>query len=420
MNEQERLLRDWLTGRDPGAAPARLRTAVAQVPQLQRTPIMNTLDELKARFRWVSPATRLVVLAGVLLALALTIIAGALLHPTPPFPPPGLIAYAGYGIHVTAADGSSDRALTQGGHEKAPRWSPDGRSILFIRFVPLPEGEMTPECGEQTSIVVHDLDLGTERVLATEPIVISAEWSPRGDKIAFFGYGGGVGQMGSCELAGSGVIDVASGRVSTSDAGIGAYAMSWSGDSLAFSYPDHLGLVAASALNAHAAIESILTFEAAHGATLSPATPYATLWAVPDEQLDVSKPVEIVDLSDGSRIDLGPGIGGWWSPDGSAVAFVRPGRPDDVPGRVREEIAVTVGAERRLRKIGEFIVPGDSVMQPRRLGPMYWTTDGRAIYWLDDTGGHVVDVATGRTADLPLNFHVSDDLQWQPVPTPQG
>jgi hypothetical protein len=51
-----------------------------------------------------------------------------------------------------------------------------------------------------------------------------------------------------------------------------------------------------------------------------------------------------------------------------------------------------------------------------RLPLVHWTIDGRAIYWLDAGGAHVVDVATSRSIDLTQTLAGASDLRWQPTP----
>jgi dipeptidyl aminopeptidase/acylaminoacyl peptidase len=400
---EERSVRAWLEGRDPGTVPDRLRAAAVQVPYAGG---QGTVAELRLRLSRVSPTARVMAVAAALAAAALLVAAGALLLRSP-FTPRGLIAYSTSGaiggIRVISADGSGARSLTLGDHDKSPRWSPDGRSLLFIRFI---DGPPDSACTEQTSIVIHDLELGTERVLATVPIVVKAEWSSSGRQIAFLGLGH------DCELAGSGLIDVASGRVTTSDAGIGALWFFWTGDALTFSYPDHLGRVDAAALDGQASEERLFAFSDGQQANPSPDGRYVALSSKPDAQRAWS--LEIVDLADGRRVDLGPGFFGWWSPDGASVAFVQPGAPDAVLGRSRDRLVVTVGAERRLRTLGDVVVAGRSPLEPIGGIPnLAWTSDGQAIYWRDTTGAHAVEVSTGQSIDLPRVLIVSDDLQWQ-------
>jgi WD40-like Beta Propeller Repeat len=74
--------------------------------------------------------------------------------------------------------------LREGVSDVSPAWSPDGTALAFSRFAAR---------GEQylSSIVVHDLARGTERVLVTKRLlprfsfVATPEWSPDGTTIAF-------------------------------------------------------------------------------------------------------------------------------------------------------------------------------------------------------------------------------------------
>jgi dipeptidyl aminopeptidase/acylaminoacyl peptidase len=407
--EQERVLRTWLDTRDPGDAPGRLRAAVRDVTSAERPPMFPALEAIRVRFRWASTPVRLGVLAVLLLAIAVAIAAAALLLRTP-FRPQGLIAYSASnmigGIRVVSADGSGDRYLTLGYHDKSPRWSPDGTSLLFIRFVAGPPGSV---CDEQTSIVIHDLGSGTDRVLATVPIVVKAEWSPSGRQIAFLGLG-----SHECELSGSGLIDVTSGQVTTSDAGTGAGWFFWTGDAVTFLYSDHLGRVRAAAFSEHASEEDLFAFEDGDQAIPNPGGRYVALSNKPNPQRTWG--LQIVDLLDGARVDLGPGFIGWWSPDGASVAFVQPGVPDTVSGRARDRLVVTVGADRRLRTLADVVVTGSPLDPVLGIPNLAWTSDGRAIYWRDSIGSHAVDVATGQPIDLPGVLISADDLQWQPAP----
>jgi hypothetical protein len=408
--EQERVLRNWLDDRDPGAAPDRLRGVARQASFEQRPLRWPRFQQGSAWCGSTQTAARVAALALVVLALLVAIAIAALLRPPRQFPPPGLIAYTtAYGtggIRVIAADGTGNQALTPSDHDKSPRWSPDGRSLLYIRFVDAAPGS---ECAEETSIVVHDLEDGTERILATEPVVVAAEWSPSGSQIVFGGLGG------PCELSGSGVIDVVSGRVTASDTGAGAFPI-WTGDAITLLYPGHLGRVAVSEIGGNPPVETVLTFDGTHLANPSPDGRYAALSGLPD---DLSVPLEIVDLTDGSRMNLGPGSGGWWSPDGEVVAFVQPGMPDVEPGQSRDRLVVTVGTDRALRPIADVVIPGGSPTAPVGGAPkLHWTPDGRALYWQDANGAHVADVESGRSADLPraLFLSFSFDMEWQPVP----
>jgi dipeptidyl aminopeptidase/acylaminoacyl peptidase len=347
---------------------------------------------------------RLGLLAILLLTLAVAVAAAALLLRTP-FSPRGLIAYTtgsgNSGIHLIAADGTGDRPLTDHAGEIWPRWSADGRKLLFIRSVAATPGS---GCDTGTEVVIHDLETGQERGFPTEPLAWEAEWSPSGGQVGYF-----VG--GECGHSGFGLIDVASGRVTTSDA-TGAVGFFWTGDALTFVYPDHLGTLAMAALDGPASPETVLTLDAEHVAFPSPAGRYAAV----ARKDGLAGPVEVVDLGDGSRIDLGPGGIGFWSPDGSALAFVQPGVPDVAAGQSRDRLVVTVGLERRVRSVTEVVAWGASPTQPApgTIQLLYWTADGRAIYWRDAIGAHAVDVATGQRRDLPQVLAPADDFRWQP------
>ena len=112
-------------------------------------------------------------------------------------------------------------------------------------------------------------------------------------------------------------------------------------------------------------------------------------------------------------------MGAAWAPDDTAIAFMQP--IDQAPPSkgaplpaLRARLAIaTVGAW-QVRVVDEVVV---------EIGPteyaaptLRWTPDGRAMYWKDANGGHVVDVASGHLSELPLALDGATDLQWQPVP----
>jgi len=404
--EQERVLRAWLDARDPGEAPRRLRAAVREVPSAERQPIFLALEDVRARFRWASTPLRMGALAILLLALAIGIAAAAALLLRTPFTPRGLIAYmsggGNEGIRVIEADGTGDRALTGHQGEQFPRWSPDGSELLLIRSVAPGLGS---GCDTGTEIVVRDLETGTEQVFPTAPLAWEAEWSPSAEQIGYF-------VSGACGPSGFGLIDVATGQVATSDAA-GAAGFFWTRDTVTFFYPDHLGTVAIAALGGKTSPETVLTFDAEHVAVPSPPGRFAAV----ARKDGIAGPLEVVDLVNGSRMDLGPGGVGSWSPDGSALAFVQPGLADTAAGRSVDRLVVTVGIERRLRSLTDVVAWGTEPTQPAlsSIQLLYWTPDGRAIYWRDATGAHAVDVATGQRSDLPKVLAVADDYRWQPV-----
>ncbi|MFN2468171.1 MAG: DPP IV N-terminal domain-containing protein [Gaiellaceae bacterium] len=78
-------------------------------------------------------------------------------------------------LFLIGADGSEDRPLTRGrGSEQAPSWSPDSRSIVFVR-----DGDL----------FVVDVQTGVERrLLRTRGDDGAPAWSPDGARIAFSGF----------------------------------------------------------------------------------------------------------------------------------------------------------------------------------------------------------------------------------------
>jgi TolB protein len=84
-----------------------------------------------------------------------------------------------FSIYVTARDGSGVRRLTtpRDASDYAPAFSPDGRSIAFVRFA-------ADESGAAGLYVVA-LDGGGERAVLADDRVFDAAWSPDGSTIAY-------------------------------------------------------------------------------------------------------------------------------------------------------------------------------------------------------------------------------------------
>ena len=389
--EQERLIRSWLDARDPGDAPARLRAAAADVPYRSRRSIFPAFDAAMARILPTWAVARPVLLLIVGLSLAAAIVGAALVLRSQPLPPRGLIAYTAplgpagaTGIRLVAADGSGGRQITAAVSnifEHAPRWSADGRTLLFARTTDL---DPLAACGGVGSIVLYDMATGTERVVASglRPLQ-QVEWSPSGDRVAFVHPPAGCGIP--AEL---GVVDLASGRISTSplqESGI-AWKLRWVA-----------GVPSASAVDLFTGDVPSQDgrFKADCGG----------LRRDPTHRLQVS------DRQTGTDVDLGPGLAGAWSPDDTALAFIQPASPvayGDLAFQDRLAIAV-VGT-------WEVRILSDIETTQLAVPTLRWTADGAAIYWIDSRGGHVVDVASGHAADLPAKVNGSADLQWQPVP----
>jgi len=409
--QQELRLRSWLESRDPGAASATLRSAVALVPAATRPSTMPALDGAIERFfgrgTWVKPVLLLVLLSAIVLA----VIGAALLQPWRPFPPRGLIAYqAGplgpigtSGIRLVAADGTGQRTVTpleDNVYDVSPHWSHDGRTLLIARNSDL---SATNFCAAVGSIVAYDVASGADRVLATGLRGIRhVEWSPSGNHVAFLSP-----QPGCGDAMDLGLVDAASGEVTTSAVeSLGAstlenrWLVQWSGE-------------AAKAIPAErlAGLPPDMTF------SLQLPSPDGTAVASYTAH-QPSGPVRfVVTDSDGSvLVDLGSGSAPVWAPDSSALAFIQAdqSRATTADGLSQRRLVVASRDGWTARIVATYMVN-------ERIGlsmPL-WTADGGAIEWADSNGAHVVDVITGRTADLPAvldRLGAPDELDWQPTP----
>jgi hypothetical protein len=220
--DQERIVRRWLESRDPGDPPERLRAAIADVPRAERAARFPFLAGPSTRLPWLHVAIRpalvvLVLLVALLVALLAAMAAGYLIL-RPPFPPRGLVAYVApiaasgsTGITLAAADGTMFRQVSPiqaNLYDHSPRWSRDGRTLLFARTTSL---DPLASCGGVGSVVMYDVATATERVVATHlrPMNV-VEWSPGGDRAAYVYPPPGCGA--EVEL---GVVDLRTGAVTT-------------------------------------------------------------------------------------------------------------------------------------------------------------------------------------------------------------
>jgi WD40 repeat protein len=411
--EHQPLLRSWLAARDPGDAPSRLRASIARVPYETRTPAFPAIDaaitRAFGRSAWVRPLLVLVVL----LALVVAAVGAALLQPWRPFPPRGLIAFTGplgptgtSGIRLVAADGTGERVVTPlqpNLFDHSPRWSADGRTLLFARTTNL---DPSSACGGVGSVVLYDVASGTERIVATglRPMA-GIDWSPRGDRAAFVYPPPGCGA--EVEL---GVVDLQTGQVTTGvvlpqqseadPAGGIKWHVLWTGDD-ATAVPD------STVTSTNGRDFTTTTTVPSHDGRAQASSAATSPGLVPG--------LRVNDATTGASVDLGPGGVPSWSPDDTALAFMQPGGPagPSAVEFVRDHLVIVSVGTWKTRVLADVLVPDGPPLD--LLPRVAWTSDATAVYWTDQDGFHVIDVVTGRSAILAEIPGYCPDLDWQPV-----
>ena len=406
-SEQERLLRGWLDARDPGETPARLRAAVQEVPYTVPTATFPGVEAALGRFLVLPRQVRAVLILVILAAIVSAVVGAALLRPWEPFPPLGLIAYTGAlghatgstGIRLAAADGQGERAVTDVAEnvlEHSPRWSADGRTLLFARVSNLDPG--LSFCAGVGSIVLYDIATSSERVVATDlgPIQ-SVAWSPDEAQVAF------AQPTPACnDTAHLGVLDLASGSITDSE-------LDWGGDELGqLVWVDGVP----SAVHLGKSLEDVRSSE---GSLEEVPSTDGRFVAASTRQRDLRHRLVVLDRRASTQVDLGSAGAASWSPGNAAIAFIQLSASQSEFGvEFRDHLAIADVATWQVRTLGDTIVP--DIPGANVLPSLHWSNDGRSIYWMDAKGGHVIDVASHRVADLPAAMNGCDDLQWQPVP----
>lgn len=397
----DRTVQAWLASRDPGGAPSRLRIAVDMIPQSHSRSVVAALRTATLRSLGFSPTVRGVALLLLLLAAAAVVVGAATLRPWAPWPPPGLIAFkapsaavGSTGIRLATADGRTSVMVSSTAPnvlDLSPRWSADGKTLAFGRTTDL--GAFST-CVGRGSIVLYDVASATERVVATglRPVG-GVEWSPSGDRIGFLNPEPGCGAATDI-----GTVDLATGSVSiervTEFAG-GQWRISWVGDDLR-------------AIASTDGEEPVADATSPDGAYIARATPFR----------DPAARVRIEAAGGGLVADLGPGGGPAWSADGKRLAFIAfPTLPSGAVS-ILNRLAIVDVATWHVRLVADVnFADGISDFGSRPTMPrLGWTSDGRAVYWLDNAGPWVVEVDGDRIMTLPETFRGCDDLQWQPTP----
>jgi len=89
-------------------------------------------------------------------------------------------------IWTVHPDGTALTRLTDLGHAESPRWSPDGRQVLFVWRV---------FGGERRELWVTGADGAGARPLLQANDVVAADWSPAGDRVAMVRTGESPGTL---------------------------------------------------------------------------------------------------------------------------------------------------------------------------------------------------------------------------------
>jgi Tol biopolymer transport system component len=352
--EQERVLRGWLGARDPGVAPARLRSAVAEVPITTSRAVYPAFEMAMTRLFGPAAAARRVLLLVVILALILAIVAAGLsLRSQPPFPPRGLIAFAtpdGMDVRIVNAEGTVNQPVTSTPLvlEHAPRWSPDGGTLLFVRY-----SGAIDACTGEGSIALYEMVTQRERTIApgARPIV-AAEWSPNGSEIAF------LRRQPDCSSLEQSVVDVASGRATIAPT---VYPVPPSPTTR--TYNPWL-------LRWTNGLPSTVDFVGAE--VESPDGRYVVTLEEPTRE--AFGHVTIRDRDTSASVDLGAGSQPVWSPDGSALAFVQPiDGPPEYDIQYRDRLVVAATESWQTRGVADIVDPALSPGLPEPILPVSWT-----------------------------------------------
>ena len=256
------------------------------------------------------------------------------------------IAFAALGdLWLMPVGGKPENITTDRFLDTEPAWSPDGRYLAWS----------TDRGGDLLDLWIRDMTNGqVRRLTSTEGSAMGAAWSPDSRRIAFLNVDG-VWRRASVN-----VVDVANGTVTEIHGSLfGPGSPSWSRDGQR---------VLIAALTPYSGrfregTNQILSLSASGG---------DSTWYTP-------LPHRSID----SRVGNGPVL----SPDGSGLAVVYEGRLSVIPVSAA---GAPTGAPRRLTS--------EIAYMPT------WTGDSKSILYQSNDKLRLVDVATGRSRDVPFDL----------------
>jgi serine/threonine protein kinase len=146
-------------------------------------------------------------------------------HGEPAFSPDGrfIAFHSGGGIFVMEATGESPKRVSEFGH--APAWFPDGKRIVVTT-----EATPDPAYGSALNkLSIVDLGTGAREEIAGVMAANQPSVSPRGLRIAYWGYQSGVGGQRDIFTVGTGTGGARSPVAATADAALD-WSPFWSGD----------------------------------------------------------------------------------------------------------------------------------------------------------------------------------------------
>ncbi len=287
-------------------------------------------------------------------------------------------------IWVTATDAGQPRRYTAGDNDTSPRWSPDGRSLAFVRA---PAGEVKPKNEEERDrgvgkpqLWLLPADGGEARQLtwarwgAGDPL-----WSPDGTVIV---YAAEVGEPDDPEAEDAGLHDKRVPAVRRID-------RLWNRlDGVGWIYErrSHLFRIRSEGGQPEQLTDGdwddgspAFSPDGRRVAFTSDRT--AERWSWPANDIWVlNLPSKGLTRLTDETVYAGPPA---WSPDGRQVAFTASRRRHE--DGYTDLIVADADAPGRVRKLTEDFLPtfGDSAIDDQRVGHgghLFWSSDGRQIY----------------------------------------